>query len=45
VFVSTASNTPGVLVDAMGKLGSTLTRANNVDPSNRNQETGSGAVP
>ena len=45
MFVSTASNTPGVLVDAVRNLELTITRVNNVDQWEQSQKRGSGATP
>ena len=45
MFVSTASNTPGVLVDAVRNLELTITRVNNVDQCEQSQNRDSGATP
>ncbi len=45
MFVSTASNTPGVLVDAVRNLELRITRVNNVDQCEQSQKRGSGTTP
>jgi coenzyme F420-reducing hydrogenase delta subunit/NAD-dependent dihydropyrimidine dehydrogenase PreA subunit len=45
LFVSTASNTPGVLVDAVRNVELTIFRASNVDRFEQSQKRGSRAIP
>jgi quinone-modifying oxidoreductase, subunit QmoB len=45
MFVSTASNTPGVLVDAVRNLELRITRVNNVDQCEQSQKRVSGTTP